>query len=220
MLKEILENLNEAKISILKLKDLEKKLSEMQEDKLNDVIGKIFSEKEYDTFILMEFVQNLDYSDDIYNLSEKAKQKLWSDLQNRIEKALKKMKREDLLALKDTKTCVKEIKNELRDTESRFCTYVRDSIYREIGKKMFQDKYSELRYWMEEFKFFERMENIKDEDLCEIKKVGIEKVEIKDLGGDENISIATRASVFTERYEIIINNHIKFEVSKTEVDSI
>jgi len=216
MLKEILQEAV-TKPKLMTLKELQTELESMDDAKLKKIIKEIFAD-DYDTNILLDFM-HYNYSDDVYNLSEKAKQKLWNDLQKRIEKVLKKMKREDLLALKDLRTCAIIVRKELKDEDSKFCEYVRDTIYRELGK-MFDNDYSELRYWMNEYKFCEELNDLSDKDLCEIKNYGIDKIEIKDLDSDEYISVGTRASVFTSAYEVKINGHIKFKVSKSEINRI
>jgi len=216
MLKEILQEAV-TKPKLMTLKELEAELKNMDDEKLKRLIKEIFAD-DYDTSILLDFM-HYEYSDDVYNLSERAKQKLWNDLQKRIEKVLKKIKREDLLALKDLKTCATIVRKKLKDEDSDFCEYIRDAIYRELGK-MFDNDYSKLRYWMNEYNFCDALKDLSDNDLCEIENYGIDKIEIKDLDSDEYVSVGTRASVFTKSYEVKINGHIKFKVSKTEIDRI
>jgi hypothetical protein len=206
--------------SLVTLKDMESKIKTMKDDELKRLISDIFSSNGYDRTILAGFLKEGFDINSLYNMRDKGLNTLWDKLQKNIEKILKKMKRDDLLALKDKKTCVKIVKKELRDIESNFCKNIFIAIWDEYKGKMFDSPLA-VENWMKEYRFCDAMfHNLKDDELCEIEQEGINSIKIIKKDSDEYISTSTRASVFTITYGVIINGHIKFEVFKSEINPV
>jgi hypothetical protein len=222
MLKKILENLKNEGYkmpSLLKISEIQKILEKMDENQLKELVNDLFENSYEDKVLLSKFLKK-DFSiDNLYDMTPKALEKLWEKLKTNIEKILIKLKRNDLLNLKDEKICAKEIRNQLKDYDSLFCENIYYAIWDNYKNKMFKNP-KDVTDWMEKFRFCEALRDLKDKELCEIEQEGIKSIEIIDKGGDEHISVSSRASVFTVTYEIIINKHIKFDVNKTNIDSI
>jgi len=222
MIKEIIEAARKRESLVMQVKEIVDFFKNMDEKELKSLIKDIFDYSSYDSYdddIIYIFLKN---KNDMYKIESKTDRQLrslWKKLLDDIKKALKRMKRNDLLALIDNRECANIVRKQLNDVESDFCKKISIAIWDAYKNKMFK-WYSKVIYWMKEFEVCRAIKELKDDELCEIEREGIKSIVINEKKSKEYVSISTRVSIFEKKYEIIINGHIKIEVSMSKYQGI